>query len=281
MDALYADPLIIVGLALLGLFTGFLTGLFGIGGAFIMTPVMISLIGLDPSMAVGCSMGLTLVNGLVGLRKHAGMGHIETRALWSIGIASCFGTLAGFQLHQATSERMGAGFPDFVSLSYVITLLPIAALVWWQSDKKIGRPWLSHIHLPPMIRLKQKELPPVSLTLLVLFGFSLGVAKGLVGIGGGVIILPFLVLVVGLTPQRAVAVSLGMVLLSSIVGTGLYASQGHFNVMVVVVMLVGSVAGIGLGTRLCHVSTPKRLKRMLALMISGFVLFLIVDLIAK
>jgi uncharacterized membrane protein YfcA len=279
MDVLHVDPFVLPGLVVLGLATGFLTGLFGIGGAFITTPVMIAVLGIDPSLAVGSSMGLTLVNGLVGLRGHAGMGHVETRAIWAIGIPACCGTLAGFQLHHYVQERMGHAFSDFVSLAYVVTLLPIALLVWWQSDRKIGRPWLSRLHLPPMIRLKQKELPPVSLTVLALFAVLLGIAKGLVGIGGGIILLPFLVLVVGLTPQRAVAVSLGMVTLTSVVGTGLYAWSGDFSATIVVAMLAGSVMGIGLGTRMCHVSTPKRLKRLLALLIFAFVIFLTVDLI--
>ena len=79
-------------------------------------------------------------------------------------------------------------------------------------------------------------------------------------------------------PRRAVGVSLGMVVLSSIVGTALYAWRGDFNIFIVVAMLAGSLAGVALGSRLCHVSSPTRLKRMLALLILVFAGFLIIEL---
>lgn len=275
MEVLTGDPLLVVGLVLLGLVTGVVTGLFGIGGAFITTPILIDLIGLQPSLAVGCSMGFTLVNGMYGLRRHAGKGHIETRVMLWIGAAACLGTAAGFQFHYLIKQVAGTGFSQLVNLIYVAVLLPIGGLVWWQSRRHVGQPWLSRWYLPPMIRLKQKDLPPVSLALLCLIGLTIGIAKGLVGIGGGIILVPVLVLVAGLTPQRAVGISLGMVLLSSLVGTALYAWRGDVNVLYVLAMLCGSLPGVAIGTRLCHLSTPERLKQLLAILIFVFSALLI------
>ncbi len=278
MDVLLGDPLLLVWLAVLGLCTGFLTGLFGIGGAFVTTPVMIAVIGIDSSLAVGCSMGFTLVNGIAGLRRHSGVGQIETRALLVIGAAACLGTFAGFQFHYSIKQAMGERFPDFVNALYIAILLPIGLLVWWQSNKTIGRPLLSRFRIPPVVLLRQPDLPPVSLTLLGMIGLAIGIAKGMLGIGGGIILVPMLVLVVGLAPSRAVGVSLGMVVLSSIVGTALYAWRGDVNPFIVGAMLVGSLIGVGLGSRLCHISSPTRHKRMLALLILGFAAFLIFEL---
>jgi uncharacterized membrane protein YfcA len=164
----------------------------------------------------------------------------------------------------------GANFPDLVNLFYVVLLVPIGILVWWQSDKKTGRPLLSRFHLPPMARLRQRDIPPVSQTLLGLIGGTIGLAKGLVGIGGGIILVPILVLTVGMTPPRAAGVSLGMTLLSSIVGTVLYAMRGDFDLIVVIAMLAGSYAGVAIGTRLCHRMAPARAKKMLAIMVLSF-----------
>ncbi len=278
MDVLLADPLLLLWLATLGFCTGFLTGLFGIGGAFITTPVMIAIIGLESSLAVGCSMGFTLVNGLFALRRHSRHEVIETGAMWTISIAACLGTLAGFQFHFAIKQSLGDQFPHFVNLAFVVILVPVGLLVWWQSDRDSGQPVLSRWRVPPMMKLKQDGIPLVSQTLLLLLGLLIGVAKGMLGIGGGIILVPMLVLVVGLAPHRAVAVSLGMVVTSSIVGTILYAWQSAFNPFIVAAMLLGSLLGVALGSRLCHISSPSRLKRMLALLLLGFAGFLIVTL---
>ena len=252
----------------------FLTGLFGIGGAFITTPVMITFFGLEPSVAVGCSMGFTLVNGALGLRKHSGAGNSEPTAMWAIASAACVGTIVGFQFHNQLKEALGDNFESGVNTMFCIILIPIGLLVWWQSDKDEGRPLLSKWKVPKMVSLRQEGLPPVSITLLALIGLSIGICKGMLGIGGGIILVPTLILVVGLTPRRAITVALCMVVLSSIVGTALYAWQGDINVFVVLAMLLGSLAGVVLGAKFCNIMSPTRLKRLLAILILAFSVYL-------
>ncbi|MGI9515405.1 MAG: sulfite exporter TauE/SafE family protein [Pirellulaceae bacterium] len=280
MEIILTDPLLLLWLGLLGLFVGFLTGMFGIGGAFITTPAMIILVGLDESLAVGCSMGFTLANGLLGLRQHRGRGNLEPAAMLAIAGGACLGTWLGFQFHYSLKDAVGERFDDLVNTLFIVILVPIGALVWWQSDKSRGKALLSRIKVPPMVQLRQKDLPAVSLTLLGLIGLVIGVFKGMLGIGGGIILIPILILVVGMSPHRAVVASLGMVVFSSLVGTILYASQGDIDFLLVGAMLAGSLLGVVFGTKLCHVTSAKRLKRMLALLILGFVVFLLIEVIS-
>lgn len=259
-----------IWLVLTGFLTGLLAGMFGIGGAFITTPVMIALLGIESSVAVGCSMGFTLATGVFGLFKHSRVGTIEIRALWLIGICACIGTLIGFQFHYMLKAATGPNFPDYVNLFYVFILVPIGILVLWQSNKKIGKPLLSKFHIPPMMHLRQKDLPAISMTLLGLIGISIGLAKGLIGIGGGIVLVPILVLAVGMTPQRAAGVSLGMTLMSSLAGLALYAYRGDFNLTYVIALFAGSYLGVIIGTRLCHAFSPKRAKHMLAITVLSF-----------
>ncbi len=270
-----------VWLLVTGFLTGLLTGMFGIGGAFVTTPVMIALLGIDSSVAVGCGMGYTLATGVLGLFSHSRVGKIETRALWLIGLASCIGTLIGFQFHYLLRASSGPHFPDYVNFFYVVILIPVGILVWWQSEKKIGRPLLSKLHIPPMIRLRQKDLPAVSITLLCLIGMSIGLAKGLIGIGGGILLVPILVLAVGMTPQRAAGVSLGMTLMSSIVGMILYSARGDFNLAFVLALFAGSYPGVIIGTRFCHIMPANRAKRLLAITILTFAGLLAWQVFAK
>ncbi len=268
----------LTGLALLGFLTGIISGLFGIGGAFIATPVMIAVLGVDSSIAVGCSMGFTLASAGLGLFKHSRYGHLETRTLWLIGLASCVGTWGGYQFHYGFRERVGPSFPDLVNWLYVAMLVPTGLLILWKAGKNIGNPWLSRFRIPPMVNLHQKGIPPVSQTLLVLFGLGLGVIKGLIGIGGGILLVPFLVLAVGMTPQRAASVSLGMTLLSSVVGTGLYVLEGDFNLLYTAALFAGSWAGVSMGTRWCFSLTPRKAKYLLAGLVLSFSSWLILRL---
>jgi len=201
MDLLQTAPLLLLGLSGLGLFVGFLTGMFGIGGAFITTPMMILVFGIDPSVAIGCSMGFTLVNGCLGLKRHSGAGNSEPKAMYPIAIAASLGVLVGFQFHNGLEEAWGHQFDELVNGIFCILLLPIGLLVWWQSDKTIGSPLLSRLSVPPMTKLRQPGLPPVSLSLLFLIGLTIGILKGLTGIGGGIILVPVLVLLVGMDPH--------------------------------------------------------------------------------
>lgn len=281
MDLLQTAPLLLLGLSGLGLFVGFLTGMFGIGGAFITTPIMILAFGIDPSVAIGCSMGFTLANGCLGLRRHSGLGNFEPKAMYPIAIGASLGVLIGFQFHNGLEEAWGNQFDELVNGIFCVLLLPIGVLVWWQSDKSIGKPLLSRLAVPPMSQLRQPSLPPVSLSLLFALGMTIGVLKGMTGIGGGIILVPILVLLVGMDAHRAVGTSLGMVVLSSVIGTFLFASEGSIDLVVIVALLTGSLVGVVIGTRFCNILPPVRLKRLLAMLVFCFSLFLGYEVVSE
>ena len=100
------DPGTIVALIVLGVFIGTLTGLFGIGGAFIATPVMISLIGVESSLAVGCSMGFTLFNGMLSGVHHFRNQNYSKWASPPVAIGAALGIFFGFLLHLYFSESL-------------------------------------------------------------------------------------------------------------------------------------------------------------------------------
>ena len=83
----------------LGVFIGSLTGMFGIGGAFIATPVMITVIGIESTLAIGCSMGFTLINGVLSGTHHFRAGNYSKWASPPVAIGAGAGILVGFLLH--------------------------------------------------------------------------------------------------------------------------------------------------------------------------------------
>ena len=279
-------PMTALALAVLGLVVGFFSGLLGIGGAFILTPVMIAFLGIDSSIAVGCSLGYSVGVGLIGLRKHSQLGNVEWKSMVTLGVSAASGTLLGFGLHQLTAYLVtpaGAGegasresFDTVMTGLFVLLLIPIAFLVW-REPRDTGKPaLLSRVKLPPSIRLTNGNV--VSLTGLILAGLTVGILKGMFGIGG-VILIPLLVLVVGLTPHVSVGTSLGAVFISSMVGTAIYGLKGQLDVVVIACLLAGSLCGVPLGARVCSMIDGRRLRRWFAVVVVGFCICLAWDVV--
>lgn len=279
-------PMTALALAILGLVVGFFSGLLGIGGAFILTPVMIAFLGIDSSIAVGCSLGYSVGVGLIGLRKHSQLGNVEWKSMVTLGTAAASGTLIGFALHQLTAYLVTGGtssettsresFDTVMTGLFVLLLIPIAFMVWRQ-PRDTGKPaLLSRINLPPTIQLTNGNV--VSLTGLILAGLTVGVLKGMFGIGG-VILIPILVLVVGLTPHVSVGTSLGAVFISSTVGTLIYGLKGQLDFVVIACLLVGSICGVHVGARVCSMIDGRRLRRWFAVVVAGFCICLAWDVV--
>jgi hypothetical protein len=109
-------------------------------------------------------------------------------------------------------------------------------------------------------------------------GFAVGILTGLLGIGGGVLFMPILLLVVGLTPHQAVGTSLGVVLFSATTGTIGHGMDGNVNLPVAMSLLVTSTIGIQIGARICHKLKGDRLRKYFALIVIGAILVLLLDL---
>ena len=285
MESLLEQPEIIAALVVLGLFIGSLTGMFGIGGAFIATPVMITLIGIDPSLALGCSMGFTLFNGILSGFHHFRVGNYSKWASPPVAIGAGVGILAGFLLHQYFRESLtGPGFERLINSLFFIILIPIAILVWRRhklpEQPEDEGPRLVHkIKIPPMKHVGDGL--SVSLTLLFLIGVVIGTLKGLIGIGGGVILVPILVMFIGLTPHKAVGTSLTLVVTSSLFGLILYAREGQFDFWIVGAFLVGSTIGVQIGTRLSKAVDGKLLLKLFSGLIFAFSAFLLIDIVSS
>jgi hypothetical protein len=116
---------------------------------------------------------------------------------------------------------------------------------------------------------------------LGLVGLAMGVMSGLMGIGGGVFLMPVLVLVVGLTPHQAVGTSLGIVIPASIAGTIRYGLQGTVNLWVALALVAGSTVGIQMGAWICSRLPGRGLTRHFAILVLLMAGWLAVDFIRK
>jgi hypothetical protein len=274
-------PAFWIGLAAFGLLVGVLTGLFGVGGGFMIVPVLMNLFGVPNKLAVGSSLCFTIGTGATGLSRHLRLGNFELKSALLLGVSAVFGALAGDWLLKAIGDATGGetspGF-DLAMNGMFIVMLGLTAWLVARKPKveKAGPSLLQRLPLGPRIGLPAAELTGVSLPGLLAVGLSVGLMKGLLGIGGGVLFMPLLILVVGLSPHQAVGTSLGVVMFSSVAGTIQKGLHGDVSLSIAMALLATSSIGVIIGAWLCQKLHATRLRRYFAILVGAVVVWLMI-----
>jgi len=269
IDANLTGAALLAALAGIGLGIGVLTGLFGVGGAFLMNPVLIVALGIDQSLVVGSSLCFTIGTASSGLSRHLRLKNVDVRTLLFVALGAALGAVLGTRLHESLRAAMEAGsFKLTILWCYLFMLLGTAWLVARKpSEKHGGKSLLQRLPLPPRIDLPHAGLTTVSLPGLLAVGVLIGTVSGLLGIGGGVLLMPLMLLVVGLTAHQAVGTGLGVILFGSMVGTTEHGLAGNVSLWIAMPPLVGSVIGVQVGARICDRLHARRLRQYFAVVV--------------
>ena len=270
----------VVGPLLLGGFVGILTGMFGVGGGFLTTPLLNIILGTPMHVAVGTGALNILGVSTAGLYRRRREGLID----YKMSIVLLGGNLAGVRLGVGTLEWLkglgelkfnGQTMPaaDFYILSAFLVLLGgIAGWMIYDTSRNTEPPAVrvglfSRIKLPPYTEFDSLDRPRLSIPVLSYFGLILGFMTGLLGIGGGVIMLPSLVYLVGQRTHRATATSLAMVWLSSLVATIGHSMAGNSDFLLAIPLMVSGAIGLQLGVSLSERVGGPRLRRYFSLVV--------------
>ena len=266
----YLDGPALVGvLVLLGLFVGFLTGLFGVGGGFLITPMLNVAFGIPYPIAIGSDLSYTIGSGASGMQRHIRLGNFEPRSMLILAACSMIGAFLGGYLNDDLREALGQRRYRLIMHGLFILMLVSTAWLIGRSKPphRSRKSLLQRLPIPPYINLPTAGLERVSVPGICAIGLLVGVMKGMMGIGGGVFFMPLLILVVGLTPHQAVGTSLGVVVFSSIAGAIKYGLKGNVNLLIVMSLLVSSVFGIQLGAWVCDRMQARRLRQWFAVLV--------------
>ncbi|MFW6133878.1 MAG: sulfite exporter TauE/SafE family protein [Planctomycetota bacterium] len=266
----------------LGLGIGTLTGLFGVGGAFLMNPLLIIVFGVRESVVIGSSLSFIIGTGAGGTARHMRRGNVEPLSVFIIGTGAIIGAILGVEIH--TQLKMAVGEPTFqiVILSlYFVLLLATSWLTFRDPTGGSRHSLLQRIPLGPRVTLRRARLAGVSLPGMVSVGVMIGVLTGLLGIGGGVLFMPLLLLVVGLSAHQAVGTSLPVMLFGAATGTIQHGLHGNVNLVLVMALIVGSSVGIQLGAWLCERLRARRLRRYFAAVAFLAAVMVAADLVRK
>jgi len=255
-------PLIIVGSGILGFVVGGLTGLFGVGGGFLMTPALMIMFGIPGHIAVGTGLATILFTSSIALVKRRNTGTIDVKLALVIAIGSIAGVAVGSKLMQTLKTisvvplfPREVDFVQFVLLTLFTCLLgAITFYLSWDYYRskgiapKIRIGLMASIKIWPYLKFSSLEQPILPILPLCLLGFLVGLLTALLGTGGGVLLLPILIYVVGQRTAKAVGTSILLVWISSLFGVMSKILSNEINIILLSTLVVGGLFGTHWGT---------------------------------
>ena len=277
-------------LAILGVgaFLGLIMGLVGVGGGFLLTPIMMFL-GIPPPVAVASVANQLVAPSVSGVLSHWKRSNVD----FKMGTVLLLGGVVGSSIGVLLFNFLGKiGQLDFViKSSYVIFLTLIGTLMFSESLRltlrtsrgKVSRGKL-HQHnwlhgLPFKIRFRKSKLY-ISVLLPILIGVVVGILAALMGIGGGFIIVPAMIYLLGMPTSLVVGTSLFQIIFVAANTTILQASQNQtVDIVLATILLFGSVVGVQVGSRFTNILKGEYLRLILSSIIILVSLKLLIDLI--
>jgi len=254
-----------IGGFVISVFIGFLTGVFGVGGGFLMTPAMMIVLGVSGPTAVGTGLATILCTSSFGLFKRRGTGTIDVKVVLFMALGSITGVwIGGRQLeHLKRLPPFIIHGHEVVAVQYVLLWVFLGILAWTagfmlfdyrrkrhsgSQEQAVGL--IAKISFPPYGHFASLAQPRLPIVPLVLLGLIVGMFTGLMGIGGGVILLPALIYLVGQPTAKAAGTSLLLVWISSLVAVYLNAKNGNINLSLWLAMVAGGLIGTFWGTKI-------------------------------
>lgn len=247
----------------LGFCVGVLGGFFGVGGAWIVTPAL-NIFGFNMSFAIGTDLAHIFGKSIIATKKHSKMGNVDVR----LGLISIIGSVVGVELGAQTVmklERVGNvgpvvrwvymallfGLGIYMTYDYFRATRLQASVGTSGAAPKAPKAGFSHklhsLRIPPMISLPASGIDQVSFFVILAIFLVTGFLSGFMGVGGGFILLPSLIYLIGCPTAVAVGTSLLCVLLMAGYGCFSYALKGRTEIVAAFVMLIGAAIGAQIG----------------------------------
>lgn len=261
---------------LVGLFSGLMSGLFGIGGNFITIPTLIFM-GISPTIALSSAINQTIASSFSSFLSHWKKNNVDI----GIGLYLFIGGLFGTVLGSLTFKHLkSAGYMDIViSMIYIVILGSIGAIlgiesiqkIFFKKDKKIQKKKnkkKSILNMLPMQKHFKTANVEISLVSILISGALIGFLVSISGIGGGFILVPMLIYAFNLPTTIAIGTSVFQAVFTTIIVTFLHATVAKtVDVMLALLLTLGALIGVNIGIRISAKLNPEVLKGLLGLVI--------------
>jgi len=273
----------------MGLTVGFISGMFGIGGGFLMTPLLI-FVGIQPAVAVATVASHVAASSFSGAISYWRRRALDLALALMLLIGGTAGTVAGIWLF--TKLRELGQLDITIGLSYVILLGSVGGLMIAESLRSIARARSgakvelrrpgSHtwVHgLPLKLRFKQSRLY-VSAIPVWGVGFIIGFVGAIMGIGGGFMLVPMLIYLLRVPTSVVIGTSMVVTLVTMAFATVLHAATNHLvDAVLALILMLGGVVGAQFGARAGQRMPADRLRLLLGILVLAVGLRFAYDLV--
>ena len=272
----------------LGALVGFLSGMFGVGGGFLTTPLLI-FYGIPPTVAAASASSQVTGASVSGIFAHLKRGGVDFRMGGVLVFGGIFGTGAGAGLFALLTEL--GQIDTVINIIYVVMLGGIGtsmALESWRSVRALrsGKPLPARKrrHHPLVASLPWRwcfyrsglYISPIAPMIL---GFLTGVLTMLLGVGGGFIMVPAMLYILGMGARVVVGTSLFQILFVTIASTMMHSVTTHaVDIVLALFLLVGSVTGAQIGARFAQKLPPEYLRLALSCIVLLVALRMVIGL---
>ncbi|MDP2802228.1 MAG: sulfite exporter TauE/SafE family protein [Phreatobacter sp.] len=282
------NMLLILGM---GLAIGFISGMFGVGGGFLLTPLLI-FIGIPPAIAVASVSGQIAASSLSGTLSYWRKNAVDPKLVGVLLIGSAFGTAGGVA---AFSLLRREGQLDlFIALSYVTLLSGIGMLMVVESGRAIARsrsgeppkllpardrrvgtglPFVMHF---PRSRITVSAIPVVGI------GLGIGFLGSIMGIGGGFLLVPALVYLLRVSTAVVIGTSSLQTLVTMLMAVVFHAAtNASVDVVLALLLMIGGVVGAQFGARTSLSMKGEELRLLLGLVVLAVGMRFLIDLVVR
>ena len=275
----------------LGAAVGFLSGMFGVGGGFLLTPFLM-FSGIPASIAVATGANQIVATSVSGALAQWRRNNIDFRMGAVLIAGGVVGALIGVFLLKAVREAGQAGL--IISLTYVALLGVVGVLMFAESIRAIRRAragksasarkpgqhnWIHGLPLKlrfPRSRLYISAIPPL------VIGWVVGLLTAFLGVGGGFIMVPAMIYLLRMPTNIVIGTSIFQIIFVTAVVTVLHASFTHtLDVVLALILAAGGVIGGQFGVRAGQRLRGEQLRALLAMMVLAVAIRLLLDLVLK
>lgn len=266
-------PVSILTILAMGAAVGFLSGMFGIGGGFLMTPLLIFL-GIPPAVAVGTQATQIVASSVTGALAHLARNSIDFKMGGVLLGGGILGSLSGIYLFKMLSN---IGQIDLaISVVYVLFLSVIGAMMMIESVQAIRaarggatpRRRSGHhswIHgLPLKMRFRRSKLY-ISVIPPVLIGYFVGTLSAIMGVGGGFILIPAMIYILRMPTNVVIGTSFfQIVFVAALTGVMHAVENQAVDIVLAFLLIIGGVVGAQYGVRVAERMPAEQLRALLA-----------------
>ncbi len=270
----------------IGFVAGMLSGMFGVGGGFLTTPILI-LGGVPPAVAVGSEANHIVGSSLTGFLNYFRRKNVDILMGAILLVGGVIGSVTGVYLFRFLFIR--GKIEEVIAFTYILFLAVVGLYMLFESlktrkKKKSGNLMKMHVHswihgLPLRIKFRRSKLY-ISIFPPLIISYLIGILASIMGVGGGFILVPAMIYLLGMSTQVVIGTSLMQVLFVSIASTIMHAYVNQtVDVILSGLLLLGGVFGVQMGAVIVQKISGEVLRMLLGIIIICLCLFLLTKLI--